>query len=72
MTGKKYEEFYGVGPLTFNYNKEDKSLFRRITNGEWSSRPSIITPEMTETGRQLALNEMTRVTTRVTTRTDEI
>ena len=54
-------KIYATGPLAGNYKKGDRrSLFRRILGGEGSSRPPTLTPEITETIRQLAQSEAAR------------
>lgn len=40
--------FFGVGPFVDNYRKVDINLFQRLVDGEGSSRPPELTPEMVE------------------------
>lgn len=54
--------FFGVGPLAGNYRTGDRTLFNRVSDGEGTSRPTQLTPEMMETVRQLALTEARRET----------
>ncbi|KAI5411957.1 hypothetical protein KIW84_056864 [Lathyrus oleraceus] len=57
---KKNGKIYGVGSLAANYRTSNRTLFTRITYGEGSSCPPILTPEMAETIRQLAQGEAAR------------
>ncbi|KAI5402531.1 hypothetical protein KIW84_050226 [Lathyrus oleraceus] len=58
--GKKNNgKIYGIGPLASNYRRGDITSFTRITDGEWSSCSPILSPEMAETFRYLALSEIT-------------
>ncbi|XP_058766643.1 uncharacterized protein LOC131640248 [Vicia villosa] len=58
---KRNGKIYATGPLASNYKKGDRySLFRRIADGEGSSRPPTLTPEITETIKQLAQSEAAR------------
>lgn len=52
--------FFGVGSLTGNLRKRDKTLFQRVRDGEETSHPPHLTPEMLEIVRQLVLTETRR------------
>ncbi|KAI5422852.1 hypothetical protein KIW84_046033 [Lathyrus oleraceus] len=53
----KNGKFYGVGSLAFNYRNGDRTIFTRIEYEEGLSRQPVLTLEMVEIMRHIALNE---------------
>ncbi|XP_058753251.1 uncharacterized protein LOC131626449 [Vicia villosa] len=49
--------FFGGGNLAGSLGSGDRNLFQRVRDGEGSSRPTQLTPQIMETIRQLALTE---------------
>ncbi|XP_058766979.1 uncharacterized protein LOC131640615 [Vicia villosa] len=52
--------FFGAGNLAGSLRSGDRNLFQRVRDGEGSSRPTQLTPQVMETIRQLALTEARR------------
>lgn len=52
-------KIYDNGFLFSNYRNRNIPLFTRIADGEGSSHPLVLSAEMVETVRQLALSETT-------------
>ncbi|XP_058784570.1 uncharacterized protein LOC131659387 [Vicia villosa] len=52
--------FFGAGNLAGNLRSGDRNLFQRVRDGEGSSRPKQLAPQVMETIRQLALTEARR------------
>ncbi|XP_058765319.1 uncharacterized protein LOC131638793 [Vicia villosa] len=52
--------FFGGGNLAGNLRSGDRTLFERVRDGEGSSRPAQLSPQVMETIRQLALTEARR------------
>ncbi|XP_058746668.1 uncharacterized protein LOC131619607 [Vicia villosa] len=52
--------FFGAGNLAGSLRSGDRNLFQRVRDGEGSSRPTQLAPQVMETIRQLALTEARR------------
>jgi hypothetical protein len=55
--GKRKGRFYGAGNLAANYRKGARTLHMKIADGEGTSQPPTLTPDMQEMIRKLAHDE---------------